>query len=214
MTKFARTWISLKSVSSDQSRTAGLVLAAGAGVRIGGTKGLLTWPDGTRWITRAVAVLQDGGCSKVVVVVGSDAGEVGELAVKAGAEVVHAKNWRLGMSESLAAGITHLQGTDAHAALVHLVDLPDVGADVVARVRQLVWPGREALARAVYHGRPGHPVLLGRNHWGGLALATSDGGGARKYLSAHKPAEFECGDLATGADVDTQDALKRWRLGL
>ena len=54
--------------------------------------------------------------------------------------------------------------------LVSLVDLPDVGADVVARVLA----ARADLARAAYDGSPGHPVLLGAAHLEPL-LATLHG---------------------------------------
>lgn len=61
---------------------------------------------------------------------------------------------------------------------------------------------RSALVRAAYSGRPGHPVLLGRDHWPGvLATATGDQG-ARGYLAEHPVTAVECGDLATGLDID------------
>lgn len=183
-------------------------------MRMGGPKGLLTWPDGTRWITKAVTMLRDGGCSEVVVIVGSGADEMGALAADANATVIHAAYWRWGISQSLAAGLNHLQGGQVGAALVHLVDLPDVGEKVVARVLASAELSDQVLARAVYGGRPGHPVLLGRAHWVALMSSASEDGGARVYLSTHEPASIECGDLATGTDVDTRDAFARWRIEL
>ena len=67
---------------------------------------------------------------------------------------------------SLRAGLGALAGR-ADAAVVTLVDLPDVRADVVRRVSTAA-PARATLARATYEGRPGHPVLLGRDHWAGV----------------------------------------------
>jgi CTP:molybdopterin cytidylyltransferase MocA len=51
----------------------GLLLAAGAGTRMGRPKALVVDEHGP-WLTRAVATLLDGGCDRVVVVLG--AGEV------------------------------------------------------------------------------------------------------------------------------------------
>ena len=51
-----------------------------------------------------------------------------------------------------------------------LVDLPDVTAEVVRRV-SAAGDGPRALARATYDGWPGHPVLLGRDHWAGVPVA-------------------------------------------
>ena len=89
-----------------------------------------------------------------------------------------------------------------HDALVHLVDLPDVGAEVVRRVLAQAGAGAEVLARASYAGTPGHPVLLGRDHWGPVSEAAAGDQGARSYLATHDLTLVECGDLATGADVD------------
>jgi CTP:molybdopterin cytidylyltransferase MocA len=66
------------------------------------------------------------------------------------------------MGASLRVGLAAVRATHAEAAVVHLVDLPDVGSGVVRRLVCLATP--DALARAVYRGQPGHPVLLGRTH--------------------------------------------------
>ena len=95
-----------------------------------------------------------------------------------------------------------LARTDHDSVLVSLVDLPDVDAAVVSRVLDAV-PGRRGdLARAAYEGVPGHPVLLGRDHWAGVVASATGDRGARDYLAAHDVVLVECGDLATGADVD------------
>ena len=87
--------------------------------------------------------------------------------------------------------------------MVSLVDLPDLTAAVVRRVLS-EREGDEALARASYHGRPGHPVVLGRAHWQAVADAAHGDAGARDYLASNDAALVECGDLASGADVDTR----------
>ena len=50
---------------------------------------------------------------------------------------------------------------------VLLVDLPDVGAERgrEGHGRDARRRARAALARAAYQGVPGHPVVLGRDHW-------------------------------------------------
>jgi CTP:molybdopterin cytidylyltransferase MocA len=91
------------------------------------------------------------------------------------------------------------------AALVMLVDLPGVGADVVDRVLAAARAGgdvRSAVLRAGYDGRPGHPVLLGRDHWSGASAAVSADRGARDYLSAQAVRLVECADIGNGIDVD------------
>ncbi len=178
----------------------GLLLAAGAGSRMGMPKALVHDEHGS-WLVRAVRVLREGGCPQVVVVLGAGADEAEPLvAGLSGVTLVRSQEWASGMGASLAAGLAVLDG---EAALVHLVDLPDVTSAVVARVLAS-GVGPAALARASYDGRVGHPVLLGREHWAGVTEAATGDRGARDYLARHDTALVECGDLARGHDVDTR----------
>ncbi|MBO9520457.1 MAG: NTP transferase domain-containing protein [Nocardioidaceae bacterium] len=176
---------------------AGLLLAAGAGTRYGKPKALV---DG--WLAGAVAALRDGGCSSVTVVLGAAADETRRL-VPSGASIVVAPDWDEGMGASLRAGLSSLGDASFEAVVVHLVDLPDVGPFVVRRL--LGGASAGALARATYGGRPGHPVLIGRDHWAGVIAGAVGDQGARDYLRRHQVDEIECGDLAEGDDVDVQD---------
>ena len=62
----------------------------------------------------------------------------------------------------------------------------------------------EALARATYDGAPGHPVLLGRDHWPGVTALAEGDVGARRYLAAHPDlvTQVPCEDVADGTDLD------------
>lgn len=195
--------------------TVGLVLAAGAGRRMGGPKALVRpRPEGPTLLETAVGRVRAAGCEVVVVVVGAAAGEVGPLARSTGAEVVIADGWDEGMGASLRAGLAHLTSDrpTADCALVTLVDLPDVTAEVMARVLDAVaGDGPGALARAAYDGVPGHPVVLGRDHWVPVRDSAVGDRGARDHLHATAHALVECGDLATGRDVDTEADLDRER---
>lgn len=177
---------------------AGLVLAAGAGTRFGGPKALASAASGEPWITRSVSLLRAAGCDSVLVVLGAEAAAARAL-VPSGADVVVAPEWRQGLGASLAAGFAALP--EADAVLVTLVDLPDLPAAVAARVLQQ-GTVRSALARAAYAGRPGHPVLVGRDHWSAFAASLRGDEGGRRYLRLHGVAAIECGDLFTGEDVD------------
>lgn len=172
---------------------------------MGTPKALVEDPAGGSFVERGVRVLRGGGCTPVVVVVGAEAGRSAELATAAGADqVVEAVDWAHGQSASLHAGLTALLSTAAELACILLVDLPDVGPDVMGRVVAAAsGDGAAALARAAYRGEPGHPVVMGRDHWQGVLDSASGDRGARDYLAAHDHLLVECGDLATGRDVDT-----------
>jgi CTP:molybdopterin cytidylyltransferase MocA len=179
----------------------GLLLAAGAGTRMGRPKALVVGDDGIPWLLASLRRLHDGGCRRVTVVLGAAAGEAAALLEGSAAHVVVAADWAEGMSASLRTGLAALD-TVADAALVTLVDLPDVTADVIGRVVAAA-TGPDVLARAAYDGTPGHPVLLGRDHWAGVIATATGDQGARDYLRSRDVVLVECGDLATGRDVDT-----------
>lgn len=170
---------------------------------MGMPKALVLDEAGTPWAVRAVRTLRAGGCDEVVVVLGAEVDAAREALDAEAVDIVMAADWADGMGASLRAGLSHLlsAGSTADAALVHLVDLPDVGAPVVARVAELAGPA--VLARAAYaSGVPGHPVLLGRDHWAGVQATAASDRGARDYLHGRAVVEVDCADLAGGADVD------------
>ena len=200
--------------------TAGLLLAAGAGRRMGGPKALLHDRGGVAFLDRSLRVLQAGGCRTLTVVLGAEADaaravlavtgwlEAAEGDPGPGADegarrvtVTVAEDWDEGMGASLRAGLSALGTGDEPSALVSLVDLPDVDEQVLRRV-VAAGDGPGALVRATFDGRPGHPVLLGREHWPGITATARGDQGAREYFRAHPPTPCECGDLATGRDVD------------
>jgi molybdenum cofactor cytidylyltransferase/nicotine blue oxidoreductase len=181
----------------------GLLLAAGAGSRMGTPKALVTDSDGTSWLRRGTEVLLDGGCDAVTIVLGAAADQASDLVPAGPVTPVVAPDWAEGMSASLRAGLESAAEGSAEAVVITLVDLPDVNAEVVRRVLA-AGSDPDALARATYDGRPGHPVVIGRAHWPGVFESLAGDAGARTYLASHPVQLVECGDLATGRDVDSR----------
>lgn len=177
----------------------GVVLAAGAGTRYGGPKALARTTSGEPWVERAVAVLRAVGCSSVVVALGAGVGAAVTL-IPAGVRVLAVPEWAEGLSATLRSALTALDRGDADAAMIVPVDTPDMPAEVCERL--LAPASDRVLARAVYRGVPGHPVLLGRSHWRPVADSVRGDEGAGAYLRAHDAMRIECGDLWDGADID------------
>jgi CTP:molybdopterin cytidylyltransferase MocA len=190
-------------------RIVGVLLAAGAGRRAGGPKALRVDLDGTSWLLRSIAVLRDGGCDAVIVVLGSHADRARGMIANSALirdpviSLVDAPDWEQGMGSSLRSGLLAAQPASWRAVLVHLVDLPDVTAEVVRRLIREAPPGTASLARASYRGRPGHPVLIGRDHLESIMVGLTGNSGAKDYLAQHGAHSVECGDLASGQDHDT-----------
>lgn len=178
----------------------GLILAAGGGLRFGAPKALARTGDGEPWLAHAARALADGGADPVIAVLGAAADSARAL-LPPGVRDVVADRWADGIAASLDAGLAALDDLPASAVVVTLVDLPELPAAAVRRMLEAA-DDRRTLRQAVYGGRPGHPVVLGRDHWAPLRAALSGDHGARRYLAAHGVEEVECGDLWSGEDVD------------
>ncbi|WP_436499419.1 nucleotidyltransferase family protein [Actinokineospora sp. HUAS TT18] len=182
---------------------AGLLLAAGGGRRFGMPKALAPYDD-RLLVEHAARTLVDGGCDPVVIVLGAGADEVRERADLPGI-IVDNPDWEDGMGSSLRVGLAAIGPADAVVILT--VDTPGVTPAAVRRLGALA--AVDALARATYDGVPGHPVLIGRDHWRGVAAAADGDTGARPYLTRHPVTAVPCADIAVGTDADRPDELRR-----
>lgn len=183
----------------------GLVLAAGAGRRFGEPKAGVR-VDGERLVDRAVRVLRQGGCPRVLVVLGAWIDAVAD------AEVIINDNWPSGMGGSLHCGLQQLLRESGSSesppvlrrAVITLVDLPGLTPAAVAHLcRQ-----PEPLLAARYGERQGHPVLISERHWPSLLAGLSGDHGARHYLHRHGARLIELSHLASGADLDHRGDLQ------
>jgi CTP:molybdopterin cytidylyltransferase MocA len=182
--------------------TAGLILAAGAGTRFGDTpkqladlhgRPLLQWAIDAQ---TAVEVLDP-----IVVVLGAHAQEIVAAIDFGRAQAVVCADWERGQARSLRRGLAELAG--AERIVVTLGDAPLVTSQVIAR-----FAAESPGTRALYGGRPGHPVVLGPAQI--AALATHDGDwGARGLLRDART--IETGHLCSGRDVDTPEDLEEVR---
>ncbi len=196
--------------------TTGVLLAGGAGTRLGlGPKALL--PFRGRTLVEVLAkTLLDGGCLKVVVVLGAGAERVRRATELDQYLVVDNPEWAAGMASSFRTGIA--AATHGHNVMVTLVDQPGVTPAVVARLLAAHQAGRVTAAgypEAAFDGghttklRRGHPLIIDVGLRAEVAESAVGDAGARRFLKAHPGLVdvVDCSDLSDGADVDTKDKL-------
>ena len=188
---------------------AGLVLAAGEGRRLGRPKALVRWGD-QLLVERAVATLRAAGCAPIVVVLGAAAAEVAVAADLGDAVTVVNDAWPTGMGSSLCTGLSALSDLRAPAAVVLLVDQPQVTGELVRRLVGHWSPDLPAVV-ASYDGQRRNPVLLSALVWAEVAATATGDAGARRWLDAHADDVMlvACDDLGSDLDIDTPADLDR-----
>ncbi len=184
----------------------GLVLAAGAGRRLGlGPKALLRRGAATL-VETVVETFLTGGCAQVIVVTGAGADAVTELLDgRTGVALVHNPDWETGMGSSLRCGL--LAAARGRDVLVVPVDRSGLSAAEVARVIAAHRPG--GITAAAHRDRAGqlrrgHPVLFDSQWVGPAAASAHDDVGARDLLAAVPGVVtlVDCSDLDDGRDID------------
>ena len=195
---------------SGAPHTTAVLLAAGAGTRLGrGPKALL--PFRGRTLVEVLAdVLLAGGCREVVTVLGAEAARVRAATDLSRHRVIDNPDWNTGMGSSFRLGVAAAAAEDD--VLIALVDQPGLTPEIVARLLAAHRPSR--VTAAAYRGPDGrlvrgHPLLLDSGLRGeALETATGDAG-ARFFLQAHPQLVdlIECSDLSRGEDLDSPDQL-------
>jgi nicotine blue oxidoreductase len=190
--------------------TTAVLLAAGAGTRLGlGPKALLRF-RGRTLVEVLADVLLAGGCREVVAVLGADAATVRAATDLSRQRVIANPDWETGMGGSFRLGVAAAPPEDH--VLVALVDQPGLTPETVARLLASHRPGR--VTAAAYRGpegklRRGHPLLLDVSLRPEAAAAATGDAGARQFLQAHPDLVdlVDCSDLSGGEDLDTPDQL-------
>lgn len=179
----------------------GIVLAAGAGRRLGRPKADVLL-GGRRLVDRAVAVLRDGGCTEVLAVL-----RPGQ-APASGARTVINYEPDSGMGSSLRCALAGVGESDA--CMVLLADLvgvrPAEVAEAIARFR--AGAGIVAVRRA---GQRSHPVLVARRWYPEFAAAAVGDQGGRAFFDRHADETSFLDYPEPLADIDTPDDLIRAR---
>ena len=195
---------------SGAPQTTAVLLAAGAGTRLGlGPKALL--PFRGRTLVEVLAdVLLAGGCREVVTVLGADAAGVRAATDLSRHRVIDNPDWATGMSSSFRLGVAAAAPEDH--VLIALVDQPGLSPETVSRLLASHRPGR--VTSAAYRGpdgklRRGHPLLLDSSLRAGAAEAAAGDAGARVFLQAHPELIdlVDCGELSGGEDLDSPEQL-------
>ena len=182
-----------------------VILAAGAGNRLGGVAKALLHHEGGTFLGRILATAGQVGLHEAIVVVGPPHGRlVGSYARKLDARIVENPAPERGMASSVALGFAALGDVDA--AWLWPVDHPHVATSTLrALIAQI---GPHAAARPVFELRGGHPPLIARSLFPALAACTDLEDGARTVLAAADTIDVAVDDRGCVRDIDTAADLE------
>lgn len=192
------------SPEAKASRVAGILLAAGRGVRFGGPKLLARMPDGicvgAASLRHLLAAIPD-----VVAVVRPDDNALVAALGANGARILRCANAGDGMGASLACGVR--ARPDAAGWVVALADMPWIEPATIARVAGAVAEGA-TVAAPFRNGERGHPVGFGAACFAELAALSGDEG-AKSVIAAHRDrvTRIDVADAGILRDVDAPTDL-------
>lgn len=172
-------------------KTGALITAAGLSSRMGDFKPLLPYKN-TTMIRFLVNLLHEAGADPIAVVIGYRAKELREHLADMDVLLVENHQYEVTeMFDSVKLGLQRLAGLCDRAAFVP-VDVPDLSPALLRRVFQT----GGSIVRPVYHGRPGHPVVMDM----GLAPAVCAYTGDRGFRGALE--SLGCGITEVEAEND------------
>ena len=181
---------------------AGIVLAAGASMRMGTDKALLRWGERT-FLEHLRGVLRAAGAEPVRIVTGANAATIEQAVALAPGELVVNHAWEQGQLSSLIAGLDSLP-KESEAALVCLVDHPCISSTLLRALMEKFRETRRPIVLPTYQGRRGHPVLFAAALFDELRAAPLSVG-ARFVVHQHAADVLEVPTDEEGILLNTND---------
>ena len=179
-----------------------MILAAGAGSRLGGVAKALLRSNEETFLARIVRTARDVGLDDAIVVVGAPfGGAIAEHAGALGCRVIVNPDPSRGMASSVELGFAALGGEDA--AWLWPVDHPHVTPATLRALIAALAANQATVAQPRFGGRGGHPPLIARALWAQLANCAACAGGSRVVLAGAAIATVPVADPGVVRDVDT-----------
>ncbi len=184
-------------------RVAAIVLAAGAGTRMGErVKQLLPW-RGRTLIQNALEIAERSQVDETILVLGARAEEIRAAIGPVPARIVANPDWEQGHSSSIRAGLAALAPQFDAAVFVN-ADQPLLTPSIIDALIQRYAATGAHIVVPLYAGKRGSPVLFDRTHFAELMKLHGEQGG-REVLAHHPVESVEFADSAAGFDIDTPE---------
>lgn len=186
---------------------AAILLAAGNASRMGVPKQQLDY-GGKPLLRHSAETALASRCSNVIVVLGSNAGEVAPVLEGLPVTTLVNSRWAEGMGTSIQTGVRAAAESAAEAVILILADQPLVTAGFLDRLLDLHRESGQAIVSARYAGTVGVPVLFTRQYFDSLeALRPSQG--CKGLILANPESAYLVDCPEAEFDIDTPDDYGR-----
>ena len=187
---------------------------------MGSPKALCKWGEGT-FLDAVVSYLREGGVREVGVVLGAGNQKIMAHGTPEGVDIWVNLDYMYGQLSSLQVGLQH-QKIDVVGAAVALVDHPAVKPATVRKLIEAICDYPDRIAKPIYRGRGGHPIIIGRQWWGDilrisfhdLAKSKAEIPTLRDILARYpeRIMSVDVDDSGILIDIDTPDILSEHSL--
>ena len=190
------------------AQVGGILLAAGGSTRMGRAKQLVEF-EGLTLLRRSAAVMAASVCRPSVVVLGADAKQCRNELEGLKIDVCVNETWKLGMSSSIAAGLTFLLETEPHidAVMITLCDQLYITTKIINRFVAEYRRIRPSVVASEYNGVTGVPALFSRDMFESILNLSGDRG-ARGLIEEAGERVVKMNVPEAAFDIDSPDDLK------
>ena len=182
-----------------------LILAAGASVRLGEPKQLLSFGSSTL-LGHVIRKAIESKLGRVTVVLGANRDDIFPSIEKLNCNVHHFERWVEGMGSSLAFGLEVSEQPDDEAVIVLMGDQPFLTAAVLQDIYQTYKNENAGIVRSAYRQGFGPPVLFDKTLFPELKKLNGEQGAQSivlNHLDVTRQVSFPKGDI----DIDAPDDL-------
>jgi molybdenum cofactor cytidylyltransferase len=165
-------------------------------------------------VRRATATALASRCEEVFVVVGAAAREVREELSEMNLELVEARHWERGLSESIRVGIEAVRARQPafDAAILLPVDQPRLRPELLDALIEAFETKRPPIVACSYAGTVGAPALFSQRHFVDLVALRGDRG-AKPLLESRLAEVAEIAFPEGCIDLDTPGDYERFCAG-
>ncbi len=195
-------------MSLTTKKIAGVILAAGAGSRMGKTKQLLPFGD-TTLLGQVIDNARASKLHEIIVVLGHKADKISQALDFSNTKIVRNKAYQKGQSTSLIKGLETIS-PNCDAAMFILGDQPLVTADIINQLINAFEAENALITIPYFNNRRGNPVIIKKPLFQRLESLVADTG-PRVLFGEFKNAilKVQIPDKAILIDVDTMDDYQK-----